>query len=70
VLSRSAFIQACAQGGTALRRAIADLALFKLAFGSTNGVYDLDGNGVVNFADLGLFKQRFGQAPGPSALRP
>jgi hypothetical protein len=43
----------------------ADLALFRLAFGSSNPHADFDGNAVVNFADLASFRQMFGRPPGP-----
>ena len=48
----------------------ADLATFRLAFGSNDPDADLDGSGFVNFADLARFRTLFGAPPGPSALNP
>ncbi|MCP5140130.1 MAG: hypothetical protein H6979_09760, partial [Chromatiales bacterium] len=48
----------------------ADLAEFRLKFGSTDANTNLDSIGVVNFADLARFKVLFGKPPGPSALVP
>lgn len=50
----------------------ADLALFRLAFGSNgasanwNPHADFNGSGSVNAADLAIFRTLFGKAPGPS----
>ncbi|MEA2078520.1 MAG: hypothetical protein U9P00_01435 [Pseudomonadota bacterium] len=44
-----------------------DLALFKLAFGTSGSAADFDSSGgVVNFGDMANFKQLFGSPPGPS----
>jgi len=48
----------------------ADLAAFRLAFGSGDPDADLDGSGFVNFADLARFRALFGAPPGPSGLNP
>ncbi len=48
----------------------ADLALFRVRYGTTDADADLNGDGVVNPADLALFRALFGRAPGPSALVP
>lgn len=46
----------------------ADLALFRLAFGSSTEPHaDLNGNGAVNATDLAMFRTLFGQGPGPRA---
>ena len=39
----------------------------KAAFFSDDPDADLDGDGAVNFVDLGIMKAAFFQAPGPSA---
>jgi hypothetical protein len=39
-------------------------------FGGSDPDADLDGDGLVNFADLAMFRAMFGAAPGPSALTP
>ncbi len=52
------------------RTNFADLASFRLKFGTSDPNGDLDGSGVVNFADLARFKALFGAAPGPSAIGP
>ena len=50
---------------------VADLALFRAAFGTSNADADLNGSGgIVNFADLAIFRSLFGKAPGPSGLVP
>ena len=49
----------------------ADLAAFKLMFGTTNADGDLNGSGgIVNFADLARFKTLFGKPPGRSGIKP
>jgi hypothetical protein len=48
----------------------ADLAIFRLLFGSTDPDADFDGSGLVNYGDLGIFRARFGSKPGPSGLAP
>jgi hypothetical protein len=48
----------------------ADLAEFKLCFGTSDPDCDFDVNGFVNFADLARFKQLFGNNPGPSCNAP
>jgi hypothetical protein len=54
----------------------ADLALFRLAFGSNaasanwNPHADFNGSGSVNAADLALFRTLFSNPPGPSGLHP
>jgi hypothetical protein len=40
--------------------------MFRAAFGTPDANADLDGNGFVNFADLGFF----GKAPGPVYVSP
>jgi len=45
----------------------ADLALFRLAFGTANPDADFNGNGgLVNAADLARFRALFGNPPGPA----
>ena len=39
-------------------------------FFSADANADLDGDGVVNFLDLGQLRSRFFQAPGPSGTAP
>ena len=46
----------------------ADMALFKQRFLSHNADADLNGDGIVNIFDLGVFKGLFGKPPGPSGL--
>jgi len=48
----------------------ADLAAFKLCFGTSNPDCDFDVNGFVNFGDLAKFKQLFGGNAGPSCIAP
>ncbi|MCB1597044.1 MAG: hypothetical protein KDI87_04975, partial [Gammaproteobacteria bacterium] len=49
----------------------ADLAAFKVMFGTPNANGDLNGSGgIVNFADLAGFKALFGKPPGPSGIAP
>jgi DNA-binding beta-propeller fold protein YncE len=47
----------------------ADLARFRLVFGSADPDADLDGNGAVNAGDLAIFRTLFGKPPGPAAPR-
>lgn len=47
----------------------ADLALFRLAFASSDPVANLDGEGSVNAADLAILRLLFGSPPGPSGVR-
>jgi probable HAF family extracellular repeat protein len=48
-----------------------DLALFRLAFGTTNAHADFNGSGgSVNSMDLAIFRTLFGKPVGPSALPP
>jgi hypothetical protein len=49
---------------------LADLALFRARFLTTDPHADLDGSGSVNLLDLALFRQRFLRPPGPSGLAP
>jgi hypothetical protein len=49
----------------------ADLAIFRVLFGTVAPVADFNGSdGVVNFADLSLFRTLFGRPIGPSGLLP
>ena len=48
---------------------------FGTGFGETHTWHapadaDLNGDGVVNFVDLSILKQRFFKPPGPSGLHP
>jgi hypothetical protein len=45
-----------------------DLGLLRLAFFSADVDADFDGDGVVNATDLGIMRQRFFSAPGPSGI--
>jgi len=47
----------------------ADLALFRVAFASTDPVANLDGEGSVNAEDLAILRTLFGRPPGPSGVR-
>ena len=49
------------------QKMINDLALMKSVFFSGDPDADLDGNGVVNFADLAILKSLVFLPPGPSA---
>lgn len=48
----------------------ADFVLMRAAFYSSNGDADLNGDGVVNFADLAILKSFLNQPPGPSGVAP
>lgn len=43
----------------------ADLAAFRLAFGTPNALADFDSSGFVNAGDLARFRLMFGKPPGP-----
>ena len=45
---------------------IADLALFKAAYNTSDSNADFNGDGIVNIADLAIFKTLYGKPPGPS----
>ncbi|MFK8016467.1 MAG: thrombospondin type 3 repeat-containing protein [Gammaproteobacteria bacterium] len=45
-----------------------DLGLFRAAFFSSDSLFDLTGDGVVNVADLGQLRVMFFQPPGPSGV--
>lgn len=47
---------------------VADLALFRVAFGSGDADADFNGSGSVNAADLALFRLMFGKDPGPAGV--
>ena len=48
-----------------------DLSLLRsFFFSSIDPLYDLDGNGQVDFADLGFLRRRYLQPPGPSSHVP
>ena len=42
----------------------------KSVFFTPDAKADLNGDGAVNFADLGLLKSMFFQQPGPSGIAP
>ena len=44
---------------------IVDLGLFRINFFGANPVFDLNSDGAVNFADLGILRGLFFQPPGP-----
>jgi hypothetical protein len=49
---------------------LADLALFRARFFTSDRHADLDGDGVVNLVDLAIFRQRFLAPPGPGPVVP
>ena len=49
---------------------LADLLIFKNAYGTNHEHADFDGSGLVNLWDLLLFKTLYGKKPGPSAIIP